>query len=41
MIRTGIIQAQKIGRSWVIDEGEIARVKKLARPPGRPRKPKR
>ncbi len=40
MIRTKIITAQKIGRTWVIDEAEVARVAKLKRPPGRPRKKK-
>ncbi|MGB7157393.1 MAG: helix-turn-helix domain-containing protein [Tepidisphaeraceae bacterium] len=40
MIRSGIIKAQKIGRSWVIEESELARVQRLPRRPGRPRKPK-
>ena len=38
MIRTGLIKAQKIGRTWVIDEEEVQRVAKQSRPPGRPRK---
>jgi excisionase family DNA binding protein len=37
MIRAGIIKAQKVGRSWIIDSEELARVQKLSRPPGRPR----
>ena len=41
MIRSGIIRAQKIGRSWVIEESEIVRVAKMQRPPGRPRKKKK
>ncbi len=41
MIRTGLIAAQKIGRTWVLDESEVARVQKLSRPPGRPRKRKK
>jgi excisionase family DNA binding protein len=40
MIRTGLIKAEKIGRSWVIEESEIERVMHLKRPPGRPRKSK-
>jgi excisionase family DNA binding protein len=40
MIRFGIIKAQKIGRSWVIEESEVIRVQKLSRPPGRPPKRK-
>ena len=38
MIRTGIIEAQKIGHSWVINETEIDRIAKKARPPGRQKK---
>ncbi len=40
MIRTEIIQAQKIGRTWVLDEAEVTRVSKLDRPRGRPPKKK-
>jgi hypothetical protein len=40
MIRTDILQAQKIGRTWVLDEAEIARVSKLNRKRGRPPKKK-
>jgi excisionase family DNA binding protein len=40
MIRTEIIQAQKIGRTWVLDEAEVTRVAKLDRPRGRPSKKK-
>jgi excisionase family DNA binding protein len=38
MIRTGIIRAQKIGRTWVLEESEVARVAKLERKAGRPPK---
>jgi excisionase family DNA binding protein len=38
MIRSGILGAQKIGRTWVVEEAEVARVAKLKRPRGRPRK---
>ncbi|MBC7819994.1 MAG: hypothetical protein IAG10_24185 [Planctomycetaceae bacterium] len=41
MIRSGIVQAQKIGRTWVLEETEVARVQKLDRPRGRPPKKKR
>jgi excisionase family DNA binding protein len=40
MIRTGIIKAQKIGHSWVIEEAELQRTAQKRRPPGRPRKSK-
>jgi excisionase family DNA binding protein len=40
MISQGIIRATKVGNTWVIDDAEIARVKKLSRRPGRPRKKK-
>jgi excisionase family DNA binding protein len=40
MIRTKIIRAQKIGRTWVLDEAEVARVAKLDRKRGRPPKKK-
>jgi excisionase family DNA binding protein len=40
MIRTNIIKAQKIGRTWVLDEAEVHRVSKLNRKAGRPRKSK-
>jgi len=38
MIRSGIVKAQKIGRTWVLEEVEVTRVAKLKRPPGRPKK---
>jgi excisionase family DNA binding protein len=38
MIEQGILKASKVGNSWVIDEAEVARVAKLKRPPGRPRR---
>ncbi len=38
MIRSGIVSAQKIGRTWVLEESEVARVAKLTRLPGRPPK---
>jgi excisionase family DNA binding protein len=38
MISQGIIHATKVGSTWIIDEAEIARVRRLPRPPGRPRK---
>ena len=41
MIRTGILPAQKIGRTWVLDEADVSRLAKLERKPGRPRKKKR
>lgn len=37
MIEQGILKADKIGKTWVIDEAEVARASKLERPPGRPR----
>ncbi len=40
MITQGIIRANKVGNTWIIDEAEIARVRKLPRPPGRPSKRK-
>jgi excisionase family DNA binding protein len=40
MIRTGVLRAQKIGHTWVLDEAEVERVSKLDRPRGRPRKKK-
>jgi hypothetical protein len=40
MIRSGIVKAQKIGRTWVLEESEVLRVQKLSRPRGRPRKKK-
>jgi excisionase family DNA binding protein len=40
MITQGIIQASKIGNTWIIEEEEVARVKSLERPAGRPKKPK-
>jgi len=41
MIRSGIVKAQKIGRTWVLEESEVTRVQKISRPPGRPRKKKK
>jgi excisionase family DNA binding protein len=38
MIRSGILRAQKIGRTWVIDEVDVAHVRKLDRKRGRPPK---
>ena len=38
MIRTGIVPAQKIGRTWVLDESVVARIAKRDRKPGRPPK---
>jgi excisionase family DNA binding protein len=38
MIRTNIINAQKIGRTWVLDEVEVQRVSALSRKRGRPKK---
>jgi len=38
MITGGIIRASKVGKTWIIEESEIARVQKLPRPTGRPRK---
>jgi len=41
MIRAGILRAQKIGNTWIVEESEVVRVSKLNRKPGRPRKNKR
>ncbi|MGE5609922.1 MAG: helix-turn-helix domain-containing protein [Bacillota bacterium] len=38
MIRAGQVAAQKIGRTWVVDEAEIERLRHQERKPGRPRK---
>ena len=38
MIRSGILRAQKIGKTWIVDEAEVSRVAKLDRKPGRPSK---
>jgi excisionase family DNA binding protein len=38
MIRTGILPAKKIGRTWVLDEADVMRVAALDRKRGRPRK---
>jgi excisionase family DNA binding protein len=40
MIEQGVLRAQKIGKTWVIDETEVAKVAKAERKPGRPRKTK-
>jgi excisionase family DNA binding protein len=40
MIRTGIVPAQKIGRTWVLSESDVIRISNLERKPGRPRKRK-
>jgi hypothetical protein len=40
MIRSEIVEAQKIGRTWVLEEREIERVAQLSRPRGRPKKRK-
>lgn len=40
MIRTGIVPAQKIGRTWVLNETDVTRIAKQKRNPGRPRKKK-
>jgi len=38
MIEKGLLKAEKVGSTWVIDEAEIARFGKIVRKPGRPRK---
>jgi excisionase family DNA binding protein len=36
MIEQGVLPAQKIGKTWVIDETDIAKLAKKERRPGRP-----
>ena len=38
MIRQGLIPAKKLGRDWIIDQGDLQRVSAKDRKPGRPRK---
>jgi excisionase family DNA binding protein len=38
MIQQGLISAEKVGKTWVIDEEEVAKFAKKARRPGRPSK---
>jgi excisionase family DNA binding protein len=40
LIRSGALPAQKIARTWVLDETDVDRFAKLERKPGRPRKKK-
>jgi excisionase family DNA binding protein len=38
MIKQGILRAEKIGNTWIIDEAEVGRLGSVQRPPGRPTK---
>jgi len=38
MISNDIIKAVKVGKTWIIDEAEVERVRKLNRPTGRPKR---
>jgi excisionase family DNA binding protein len=41
LIRLGHLQAQKIGRDWLIDEKTLNEFASRKRPAGRPKKPKK
>jgi excisionase family DNA binding protein len=36
MIASGIIKAEKVGRDWLVEESEVARLKATERKRGRP-----
>jgi excisionase family DNA binding protein len=38
MVTQGLLKAQKIGKTLVVDEAEVDRLSKLDRPTGRPKK---
>jgi excisionase family DNA binding protein len=38
MIEQGILKAEKVGSTWIIDETELKRFAQQERKPGRPRK---
>ena len=40
MIEQGLLRAEKVGKTWIIDETEVARLARTHRKPGRPKKGK-
>lgn len=41
MIVQGTLKAEKVGKTWILDEAEVTRVAKLERKAGRPPKKKK
>jgi len=38
MIQSGLLDAKKVGKTWIIDEREVTKLRKRVRKAGRPRK---